>query len=245
MTTNTFYQQSLLAQYCRTGNSKPILGATKHLPQYRRLVRNIVADALQNAYPLSYELLGNERWSLLVDDFLAKHACSSPLLWEMPKDLLQYLEAHTHPLTEIFPQLYDLLLVEWMEIEVFMMEDKAIPPHNKKGNLLLINPEIVLLTLDYPVHTTPAPEIKRTQKAQYIVSIHRHLSTGHVHFTDLSKAFTALILQLLEKPLTNEQAVGVLTVGSDEKQAKQAFTSFLKQSAKSGLLLGYLDQPTN
>lgn len=55
---HTHQHQSALAAYCRTGELPDIPGVVmENVPQYRRLVYNVIDDMLQNAYPLTYEYL--------------------------------------------------------------------------------------------------------------------------------------------------------------------------------------------
>ena len=58
MKDQTIEQQQLLAAYCRNGVDVEILGTTDgRLHNYRRLVFNVVRDALSSTYPLTYNLL--------------------------------------------------------------------------------------------------------------------------------------------------------------------------------------------
>jgi hypothetical protein len=61
------------------------------------------------------------------------------------------------PFKKQFPFLLELLQFEWLEIEVFMMEDadipRFVPESTSKQKILVGNPEIKILGLQYPIHT--------------------------------------------------------------------------------------------
>ncbi|HEY0611942.1 MAG TPA: DNA-binding domain-containing protein, partial [Chitinophaga sp.] len=103
--------QSSLADYCRTGAYQAIPGVktAQHVSQYRRLVYNVVDDMLQSAYPLTKGLLKEEEWDELVQEFFSRHACQSPQVWYMPKELYEYIvQQEAHPLLTKYPFLHDL-----------------------------------------------------------------------------------------------------------------------------------------
>ncbi|HEY0298656.1 MAG TPA: DNA-binding domain-containing protein, partial [Arachidicoccus sp.] len=125
--TKTFEQQSKLAFFCRTGKYETLENVNENnVYHYRRLVFNVVEDMLQSAYPLASELLTKEEWINVTKDFFANHPCVSPQVWSMPKEFYEYLFAiEHHPLMTKYPFLQELLWFEWLEVEMYMMEDKS------------------------------------------------------------------------------------------------------------------------
>jgi hypothetical protein len=70
--------QSQLAKYCRDGVAVQLEGAlSDRLPQYRRLVYNIIQDNIESAYPIAFKYLPTEVWEELVYDFFSIHECQS------------------------------------------------------------------------------------------------------------------------------------------------------------------------
>lgn len=198
----TYKQQHNLAEYCRDGENHDVEGInSKHIHHYRRLVSNVVKGALDSAYPLTKKLLGNKEWEELVFEFFSRHKIREPQVWKMPKSLLDYLNEHDHPLKKVFPFLTELLLFEWAEIEIHMMEDIEQKIDDIKGGYfedkIVLNEESVILPLTYPVHKVNAKEIKQGMKGNYFVLIYREKDSGKVQFMDVSVLYAVLIDKLI------------------------------------------------
>lgn len=236
--------QSDLALFCRTGEYIPIPGVKeKNVGHYRNLIYGIIDDSLQSAFPLTSSLLEKQEWDKMADDFFSSHHCQSPFVWKMPKELLAYLEESNNSLLQKYPQLKDLLLLEWYEVEIYMMKDIEPEAYSTKGTLstdrLVLNPELAIIPLTYPVHLIKASSITSKDAGQYFVCLHREPETGKVQFTDIKYPH----LELLEK-LGNERAnfstlVKIFQKYASEENATIALSTFLKASIKSELILGF------
>ncbi len=161
--------QSSFADYCKTGVYNPIPGVNKKRAEhYRSLVYNVIDDTLQSALPLTFNLLSEEEWNAFVNDFFSRHKCKSTQLWRLPKETHEFVANSNYHLIHKYPFLPELLWLEWLEIELFMMEDTS-SSFSTCGNLandrLVINPEHHLQYFSYmlnylrhlrmlqPVHT--------------------------------------------------------------------------------------------
>lgn len=240
----THKHQSDLAAFCRTGIYKPIPGVIKeNVRKYRELVYNVVDDSLQSAYPLTFNLFDKSEWDKLVHDFFSSHHCQSPQIWKMPKELIDYVKEFEKTHLNTYPFLIDLLLFEWMEVEVYMMEDievnSGMPIGSIKSENLILNPEIKVLALQYPVHLKKANEIKPEDKGQYFVSMHRDPETGRVHFTDMQYPHVEVIEILSLQPHDFHVLLEIFLKYAPFKEASEALTIFLEDSLKSNLLLGF------
>jgi hypothetical protein len=187
---NTYLQhQSALARYCRTGVPESIPGIhAEHILQYRRLVYNVFDDMLANAFPLTVQLLPADLWKEWVQLFVASHACQSPQVWYMPREFYVFLREQPERWQERYPFLAELLWFEWVEIELFMMEDQPLPVVATRPDTEVryrLNPEHRLLLLEYPVHRQLAKDITETNRGRYVVLAHRDRS-GEVLFTEIS-----------------------------------------------------------
>jgi hypothetical protein len=242
----TYAYQSGLAAYCRTGSLPAIPGINaNNIIQYRRLVYNVVADMLQNAYPLTYALLSSEEWGNVVNEFFINHPCQSPQVWYMPKEFHQYLSDARHPLLKKYPFLADLLWFEWVEVELFMMEDKTARAGNSGDVLfskLVLNPEHQLLLFTYPVHEKNAKYITPADKGSYYVIAHRN-KEGEIIFTSIAPALARMIEYLSAAPLsiTNlfnmfQQEYQLSLTEGDQKAIIQFFTNAYQQQ----LIIGFL-----
>src|SRR5690606_9540893 len=129
------------------------------------------------------------------NEFFCNHPCQNPQVWSMPKEFYEYLVKSRHSLLIKYPFLQDLLWFEWIELELFMMEDKKAE-YTTNGDILfsrlVLNPEYQLLSFKYPVHHKNARYITITDQSDYFAAAHRN-KEGSVVFTDLSPALVRII----------------------------------------------------
>lgn len=234
--TKTHQYQSALAKYCTTGELSDIPGInTKHIHHYRRLVVNNVYDSVSSAYPLTLNLLGKERFDDVFHDFFSSAPLQNPQIWMMPKEFMIYIHHKKSDLLEEFHVLRQLLEFEWLEIEVYMMADISFPKSNIP-NVYLLNPEMRLMKLDYPIHLKPSKGIIKEDRGDYFVSLHRHPQSGNVHFTNLSVPFVDVLEHLSVKPLTRNDIYTVLSKYGKPKEIEQVLEPFLEKGLSGGLI---------
>lgn len=246
--TKTFQQQSKLANFCRTGEYETLENVNvKNVPHYRRLVFNVVEDMLQTAYPLTFELLGEKEWLNITKDFFARHACVSPQVWYMPKEFYTYLsEQDNRPLHKRYPFLLELLWFEWLEVEIYMMEDKTVENYSSEGNiqndLLIINPEIHLQHFQYPVHLKNAKDISENDKGNYFLSLHRDPDNGEIIFTSLSPALLRFLELLSETPMNIDVPANIICKEMNIDRTNdidKMLQTFVRNALDTKLILGY------
>lgn len=242
---STYTHQSNLANYCRNGRLEKIPGVvSKNVTQYRRLVIGIVDDMLQNAYPLTHELLSLREWENTVHEFFATHSCKSPQVWYMPKEFYEFLLQTKHPLLNKYPFLSELLWFEWSELELFMMADIPTEFTNSGYILfsrLIINPENRLFSFLFPVHNKQAKLITSKDKSNYYVIAHRN-NEGNIIFTDLSPALVRMLEYLQESPLSIKEMYSkfedefkVILSENDQYQ----IIKFFEIAHKQNLIIGF------
>lgn len=245
--TKTFEQQSKLANYCRTGEYKTLENVNeKNVSQYRRLVFNVVEDMLQTAYPLTFELLEKNEWLNVTKEFFANHACSSPQVWYMPKEFYEYLsEEKNHPLSKKYPFLLELLSFEWLEVQMYMMEDKEVG-YSTYGDIhkdtLVVNPEIYLQHFQYPVHLKNAKDIAENDKGNYFLSLHRNPDDGEIIFTSLSPALLRSIELLQENPMSVSLLAKTICQElniNHSKEVDDMLQQFINNAMDTKLILGF------
>lgn len=243
---DTAVQQSRLANYCRTGVLEPIKGLTENrVGNYRRLVYNVIDDTLQTAFPLTYNLLTEEEWDETVNQFFSNHACQSTSVWKMPYEFYQYIEETDTKLKSIYPFLTELLLFEWMEIELYMMEDMQFPEVEISGNFeskaILFNPEFKLMQLSYPVHQKNPNKIIETDKGEYFLLMFRDKLSGAIQFVNLSLFYAWLTekIHVSQKPLKNILSEGADLFGIDYESLLNNSISFLSELKTKSFILGF------
>lgn len=243
----TYKHQSALAQYCRTGKEINLPGAIQeNLSHYRRLVFNVVKDALETTYPISFKYIDNEVWNEMVYNFFSSHKCSDPQVWKMPEEFYQFCKVNNYNEKYSLPFLNDLLYFEWLEVELYMMEDIPYPEFIKvKPGLkhrIGINPEHQLVKLDYPVHLEkPVDTIDK--KGDYFLLLYREKDSGRVQFMNLSVLFAFLLESISTGEKTLEQILNdilyIFGINDIELLQKQVF-KFIGDLEKKDFVLGAL-----
>jgi hypothetical protein len=224
----TFALQTDLGLYCRTGINQPITSIQEHTFQYRRLVYSVIKDTLRNAFPITRKLIGKKRWKKAVAHFFENHRCETPQIWKLPIEFCAYYEKEPFPFKKEFPFIKELLQFEWLEIEVFMMEDLPIEKfktvNSSNEEVLIPNPEIKILPLQYPVHIKKVKQITEADKGQYFACIHRDYNTKQVKFNDLSYPFVEMLVKI------NEEETNI-------NDLKSVFSKYEKDTAKSEIVI--------
>ncbi|WP_319480328.1 putative DNA-binding domain-containing protein [uncultured Draconibacterium sp.] len=249
---DTYNAQSKLANYCRTGTETEITGAlAKRLPQYRRLVYNIIKDTLATTYPIACKYIEKNTWEKICHDFFSNHPCSHPQVWRMPKEFLEYCKEKKVDKQYDLPYLNDLLYFEWLEAEMYMMEDKEFPSFRSSDNWfkkrLAINPEYELFKLDYPVHLT-TPEEAGNKKGAYFVLLFREKESGRIQFVNLSALYAYLLESIARQEKILEQILAdiLYVFGINDLVLLQKETlKFLAELHNKGFVLGVLGDNSN
>ena len=245
--TGTQRHQSALAAYCRTGQYTEIPGVhTGHVGHYRRLVYNVVEDMLRTAYPLTHHLLTAEEWDAMVQDFFSQHPCQSPQVWYMPRELYEYLLQAEHSLLKKYPFLSELLWLEWLEVELFMMEDRPAAytgAGDIQADAFVLNPEHHLQHFRYPVHLKQAAQITEADQDDYFLVLFRKPDSGDVAFMQLSPVLVSM-LELLQDEPQNMDAVVQQACEAWQlpvtAEIREAAAAFFVQALENRLILGYV-----
>jgi len=243
---DTYRQQSNFAAYCRTGIYSPMTGVNEErLAHYPRLVFNVIDDTLRSAYPLTVDLLTEEEWDTTVRSFFATHKCSTYSVWKMPYEFYQFVLTLDNSLTEKYPFLEELLLFEWTEIEIHMMEDEQFPEVVSEGEMAtdtpVLNPEYTILQLHYPVHLKNPNEIADTDKGEYFVLLFREQESGNVQFLDLSFYFVWLLRKMEheQKSLFELAEEASDLFGVEQRFLLEKSLPFLTELRNKNFIIGY------
>ena len=143
------------------------------------------------------------------------------------------------------PFLNDLLLFEWIEIEVHTMEDEIFPKIKKEGDIwndiLILMPEYRLLQLEYPVHIKQTKEITAADKGNYFLFSYRTLENKSVKFMDLSILFAFCIEQIEEGNTLKDIVKQFFTLTNSEfnNEIKEKTESFIKGLIQKEVVLGF------
>ena len=240
----TFALQTDLGLYCRTGINQPKTSIQEHTFHYRRLVYNVIKDTLKTAYPITRKLIGKKRWKKSVAHFFENHKCETPQIWKLPIEFCDYYNENQFPFKKEFPFIKELLQYEWLEIEVFMMEDLPIEKFkietSSKEEIFIPNPEIKILPLQYPIHIKKIKQITETDKGQYFVSIHRDYNTKQVKFNDLPYPIVEMLVKINEEETTIVDLKTIFSkYESDTTKIEIVIGDFIAFAFQNNLILGY------
>ncbi|TLX75356.1 hypothetical protein E9993_10700 [Labilibacter sediminis] len=238
--------QHKLANYCRTGKYESIEGVSKsRVKQYRRLVFNNVKNTLNQAYPITVEWLSDDDWLFLVNAFFENHDAQTPKIWEMPREFMEYVAESNFSEKLNKPALNDLLLFEWVEIEVHTMTDVQLEPYLLKGDYLydtlVLAPEYSLQKLSYPVHILNADKAVE-QKGDWFIYVFRDVDSGVVQFLNISVLHTFVLEKLYEKPQSLAELLPLVSSifgFTEESQLKEHVKNFIADLHVKGALIGF------
>jgi len=240
----TFALQTDLGLYCRTGIDEPKTSIQENTFHYRRLVYNVIKDTLKNAFPITKKLIGKKRWKKAVAHFFENHKCKTPQVWKLPLEFYEYYSENALPFKKEFPFINELLHYEWLEIEIFMMEDLPVENFDTEktshNQIIVPNPEIKVLALQYPVHIKKVKLITEEDKAQYFVTIHRDFHTKKVRFNNLSYPFVEMLVKINEEN-TNIDDLKIIfsKYENDNIKIETAISNFISFAFRENMLLGY------
>lgn len=237
-----------IANYCRSGNLDFVANINlrkDRMHHYRRLVYNITNNALKQAYPLTAKCLSEKQWKAVVEAFFTKHNAQEYRVWQMPKEFYAFGVKENYAEQLQMPFLNDLLLLEWIEIEVHTMPDAVWQKDEKTFKNIwqkhwILNPAHRLVQLNYPVHTTIAHQIKATDKSNYFLLVYRSaLKNQSVQFMEISVLYAYIVEQLTQSNNTLiqivEQFIQIADIEMTES-LKQDVIDFIEKLQKNGLL---------
>lgn len=191
--------QSGMALYCRTGMEIFIPGtAPNRFHHYRRLIFNIIQEHLESSYPITFEYVPAEVWDQMLQEFFSKHSCQSYQVWQIAGEFYQYAIEANYKEKYNLTFLEDLLKFEWEELRLYNMEDMPALEHKSEGDLatspIIINPEHVLLHLNYPIHKR-LPYESIANYGDYYILMYREKETGKIQFMEISVWYALMIEQ--------------------------------------------------
>jgi len=125
---------------------------------YRRMVRSRFYETIDHGFERLKNIVGSERFHLLVDRFLAIERPRSIYLRDIPGEFLQFLERHWEPISRehgLAAYVLDLARYEWAELETAYAYEEGPTPDVvplEMHRVAVLAPAHRLLDLEYPVH---------------------------------------------------------------------------------------------
>lgn len=236
--------QSQLANYCRSGKLIEIKGARiDRLPNYRRLVYNVVYGILEKAYPITTSIISTPEFKSIVNAYFTEHDSKTPQVWKLPGEFYRFFTTWNNELKSTYPFLQDLMFMEWVEILVFNRENRELPEitpiSDPENDVLAINPDREILKLDFPVFRGKWGNLS-DEKGDYRLLVFRNVETCKVHFIEMSAIHEVLITGLENG--ASFDSVCDLIFGQMNIDAtgpfREKFLEFLRQLLEEGFVLG-------
>ena len=202
---------------------------------YHLLVFNRFFDFVETSFPL-FSSFAEDKLRPLIKEFLRERH-TSPLLFELGREFLDFFRRSETSLKERFPFLEELLLYEWTEIEVFNAPDEDETSTMSWEGRYRLSKSARLLCLQYPVHRAEelsAEEIV-SRKGEYHLLIYRDRE-NEVKRTDLTPVVYRF-LDLINSGETPSSALEGSGLGEHAEEARPYLERFLKELSDLRILI--------
>lgn len=242
----TYGNMQKLSDFVRSGSPQKLNASRADgLKQYRRLFRNNINNTMVQAYPITFEILSKEQWDILIDDFFSKHDAKTPSVWKLPFEFYQFVENNNYSDEFEMPFLNDLMHFEWVEIEVYTMEDNEIEPWTEDGDIIKnpirINPDYVITQLEYPVHQYAAKESVK-HRGTYFLLTYRTQKSFDVKFIDLPVIQVYFVEKIANENLSAKEIIDELLKKNPQNKAEELeayFKEFALTMFEQKVFIGY------
>lgn len=242
---DTYKIQRNLAAYCRGRQSGLIPGINEErLPHYKRLISGVIYDTLETAYPITEQILTENEWQFLVDDFFKNHNIQTAQVWKMPFEFYLYCRDQDMAGKLKRPYLNDLLYFEWVEIEIHTMPDKALPAYDSPTDffdeILVFNPDYKILELEYPVHRLQVSQLAENKGKYFIVAFREHKNFS-VQFLEITATFAAIFNRISAKERSGENILAEISSYFENEEKQEVIRmghAFINALYEQGLILG-------
>lgn len=129
----------------------------RRMAVYRELFFANIAGLLAGSFPVTWRILGAERWNRLVRSFYATHHARTPYFLELPREFVEWLRARSARTADEPAFLDELAHYEWVELALSISEEE--PPATAGGVEgdaldcpLSVSPLAWVLAYRWPVH---------------------------------------------------------------------------------------------
>lgn len=221
---------------------------------YRDLFFNNVRDMLAGTFPVLSDLLGEERWALLIRDFYRDHQSRSPLFPDMPREFLHYLveeraTGNRSDSQEDPPFMYELAHYEWVEAGLLLTQEPS-PPQGLQTEIDLLDSAPVtsavawLLAYSWPVNEIGKDSIPDKPAAQPLYYLVYRDTSEEIIFMTLN-AVSARLFEIIsgDEVLTGRHALEQLGAElklADADKLIEGGSKILEEWRARGVIIGSL-----
>lgn len=171
---------------------------------YQELLFNNVFDVFANCFPVLTDLLPNELSRDFIEKFLSTKHCKTPYFYQLPKEILDFMQDYT---LDKYPFMTQLAHYEWLELDLELYDEEPVEVYDSElclDKALVFNPAIKLSQYDYDVENI-CRDYLPNKKIPTFLLLHRD-DDYHVSFIKLNELSFDFIKQL-KTGLTLEQAL--------------------------------------
>ena len=169
---------------------------SKEVELYKELIFNRFLDSFEYAFPFTKEVLGDERFEFLVEDYVKEHH-SKQILWQEAKGLVDFVIKNDWKFKKEFPFIDDLIYYEWLEIELSNENEEGNRTEFNWNKNYQISKTARLNIYEYPVHKYEELEIDEIiqNKERYNLLVFREPQNFEIKTVEL----TDFVYQLLDE----------------------------------------------
>ena len=124
---------------------------------YRGLFFNNLRNLLSNMFPVLKKLQANDKWALIIRQFMQTHKATTPYFLRLPQEFLEFLQTEYQASDDDFPFLLELAHYEYAELSLSISEDAndltGVDPDGDLSSNIPVKSELTwVYAYEYPVH---------------------------------------------------------------------------------------------
>jgi hypothetical protein len=218
----------------------------RRMAVYADLFFNNIAGLLAANFPVIRSLHDEGAWRALVRAFYRGHRCHTPLVTDIAREFIRYLEDREDAARDEPVFLAELAHYEWSELALSLDEsDIAAIPHDRDGDVIdgvpLVSPLARVLAYRFPVHRIRKDYQPSEPPAQPTLILLVRDREEDLHFLEID-ALTALLFERLQ---ANTEASGrtcldalLAELGRDDDAVRESGLAILARLRARDALLG-------
>jgi hypothetical protein len=241
--------QAQFAAYIRNPQQNPLpLGVKpERMAMYRELFFNNINGLLSSNFPVIHQILSQQAWLALVNDFFEHHHCHTPHFSEVAEEFLAFLQNERQENQDL-PFLVELALYVWVELALYIeiANDDNIGQTTAQSSekaLLELSSLVCLLAYQFPVHRiSPAflPADIPSHPTFLLVYRNHEDQVLFLELTPLTYQLLQLIEQSPRKPLDDylQQLIACLQEINAERILSQG-TKMIQEFVTCGIVRSF------
>lgn len=213
----------------------------RRLAAYEHLFINNIDSFFSNLFPVTRTVLGEQRWSQLMREYMQKHAAQTPLFHELGQEFLLFLQNDYQPREDDPAYLLELAHYEWIELALLVDEQEGIylnspptPPRADLKTAYRLSPLAIPLAYQWPVDQISADNANIAQPDSLTTLLAYRDVNDQVQFMALTPLLYDLLVRLEDDAAESLEAV--LAQMADAMQLSTAALNELALPAINGLL---------